>query len=92
MSENHEIDYKKMFLNAVSNLRMQHDLQEEYFDLNSKLNELRPFSDIVGKRIFELSMKEQVSLLRLLLPVQQFQKKLCIEHGWDASIEESTEE
>jgi hypothetical protein len=76
------LDYKQMFGNLKEVLDKQFEMQKTYFALLCELNKLKPQSDIVCKRIMEMSMADQIKILKHSLAISQISKKMCEKYGW----------
>lgn len=59
-----ELDYKKMFEESQKNLTEMFALQQEFCDLAAYIKDNTDKCTIVAERIFELSIADQVVMLR----------------------------
>ena len=86
-----EIDYESIIKNLTQRLKDVFEAQNRYFELAKKLNELKPYSEIITTKIVELPMEEQIIIMELAYQMSEVQKCLCEKHGWDDEIKSEDE-
>lgn len=82
-----KFDYEKMFMALSELFKNTIQTQEIYFRTLQEINELKPYNNLISKRICNLKMFEQIAILKHVLEIHKISKKLCEKYGWDEEIQ-----
>lgn len=82
-----QLDYEKMIEALSKSIKEYVDLEDRYFALARKINELNPYTQRGGERIMEMKMADQVKLFEIMVAYAELSKKLCEKYGWADDID-----
>ena len=84
---NESLDYEKMFMALRERFESKIQEQEIYFTLLKEINKLKPYSDLINTKMYDLKIYEQCAIFKHLLEINRISKKLCERYGWDDEIQ-----
>lgn len=80
------LDYEKMFMALKERFESKIREQDNYFAMLREINKLKPYSDLINKKMYDLKIYEQCAIYKHLLEINLISKKLCEKYGWDDEI------
>ena len=82
-----QLDYEKMIEALSKRVKEYMDVEDRYFALARKLNELKPYIEQCGERIMEMKMTDQLKLFEIMVVLAELEKNLCEKYGWADDID-----
>ena len=87
-----ELDYKQMYEKSQEMLNATFEMQNEFFNTLSELNQMAPYSKIINEKIMEARMCDQLNYYKIVVLLFRQAKLICEKYGWDEELKiEETE-
>lgn len=78
-----ELDYRAMYESLFERFKKASEVQDEYFKLLKVVSKLTIYQKVLSKHISEMSMVDQLAVLKMTFQSSTLAKHLCEKYGWD---------
>lgn len=87
-NEKVELNYELLYKMAMKKLEDDSKIMDEYFQLLVKAQNISSYPTVAGEHMYEMSMADQVILLKATIAMGEAAKVLCDKYGFEVEDED----